>query len=159
MMKHGYGVNSGKNPTYRSWESMKYRCDNPGYSLWSDYGGRGITYCDRLADFRNFLSDMGPRPEGKTLDRINSNGNYEPENCRWADAVTQRHNRRDVRLYEYRGDLYMLERLARDNGLSIHFLYQRIHRDGMTVEDAVNKPSRIKNPKSANNRAQDKAMQ
>lgn len=157
MRKHGYGVNSGKNPTYRSWESMKYRCDNPSYSLWSAYGGRGIKYCEAWGDFSNFLADMGPRPTGMTLDRVDTNGNYEPANCRWADASTQRVNRRDVRLYEYRGDFYLLKRLAADHGVSIHFLYQRIHRDGMTVEDAVHKPSRLRT-QSANNRTQDKVL-
>lgn len=144
MKKHGYGVNQGKNPTYRSWEAMKYRCDNPSYSCFSDYGGRGIAYCDRWEKFENFLADMGPRPDGMTLDRVDCEKGYSPENCRWADVKTQRRNRRDVRLYEYRGELYMLERLARDHGLSVHFLYQRINRDGMSVEDAVNKPSRVK---------------
>ena len=145
MKKHGYGINRGKNPTYRSWESMKYRCDNPSYHFYAAYGGRGIKYCERWKEFKNFLEDMGERPDGMTLDRIDVNKNYEPKNCRWADAKTQRANRRDIKLYEYQGNFYMLGRLAKDHGLSVALLYQRIHRDKMSIEVAVNKPRRTKN--------------
>jgi hypothetical protein len=79
---------------YNSWSNMKSRCDNPkatGYHLW---GGRGITVCERWRDFDNFLADMGPRPIGHSLDRINPDGNYEPDNCRWATARQQGANQR-----------------------------------------------------------------
>lgn len=81
---------------YRSWESAKQRCFNPNTTGYHNYGGRGITMCDEWAnDFNAFLEHMGPRPDGHSLDRIDSNGNYEPGNCRWADRYTQNGNRRN----------------------------------------------------------------
>lgn len=95
--KHGHGSPAALSPTYQSWRSMKARCFNRGCGKsWSHYGGRGITVCARWLGpygFENFLADMGARPKGTTLDRLDVDGNYEPRNCRWATAVEQRHNR------------------------------------------------------------------
>jgi hypothetical protein len=91
---HGHRPASGRSPTYASWHAMITRCANPNTSGWEYYGGRGITVCDRWRDFANFLADMGPRPEGLSIDRVNVNGNYEPGNCRWATASEQVANRR-----------------------------------------------------------------
>jgi len=82
-------------PEHRVWRGMLSRCHNPNDTGHHKYGGRGITVCDRWrASFVNFLTDMGQRPDGKSIDRINNDGNYEPTNCRWATASEQMQNRR-----------------------------------------------------------------
>lgn len=96
LYKHGQagshvGGSAPPTRTYRSWLAMHRRCRNPEKIY---YAGRGITVCERWSSFENFLADMGERPERKTLDRINVDGNYEPSNCRWATAKEQAENRR-----------------------------------------------------------------
>lgn len=77
---------------------MLQRCNNPKCTQYRWYGGKGISVCERWKIFANFHADMGDRPEGYSIDRIDGNGNYEPGNCRWADAVTQRRNRQYVKM-------------------------------------------------------------
>lgn len=77
---------------------MRKRCENPNCKSYADYGGRGIAVCERWQSFDNFLADMGVRPDGMSLDRIDSDGNYEPSNCRWATRIEQSHNSRASKL-------------------------------------------------------------
>jgi hypothetical protein len=85
-------------PAWQSWTSMKTRCNNPNSTQYELYGGRGIKVCERWEKFENFLEDMGERPEGKTLDRIDVNKNYEPMNCKWSTKKEQSQNRRKLKL-------------------------------------------------------------
>lgn len=125
-------------PTNNTWKMMVQRCCNPNHQAFDRYGGAGITVCERWRTYKNFLADMGERPEGKTLDRIDGKGNYEPGNCRWATWEEQ-HANKDWAL---KIDGEMLIRLCEERGLPYQTIWTRIKRYGWSVEDALNRPLR-----------------
>lgn len=94
--KHG-AANSG-DKTYWAWVSMRSRCHYKPHISYKNYGGRGLTVCSRWEDFETFLLDMGPAPDGMSLDRVDNDAGYSPDNCRWANRTQQSRNRRGVKL-------------------------------------------------------------
>ena len=92
--KHGHTTRASTTRTYNTWKGMHGRCRYERVNGFGSYGGRGITVCDRWSTFENFLADMGERPEGMTLDRIDVNGRYEPSNCKWSTPKEQAQNKR-----------------------------------------------------------------
>lgn len=143
--KHSHTTHSSSSPTYKSWHMMKQRCFNPNYNQYADYGGRGITVCDRWLAFENFLADMGVRPDGLTLDREDNNGNYEPDNCRWATRKEQQSNNRNVHWIELNGERKTLSQWAESLGIKPHTLSNRF-KSGWPEERALTTP-RIERPK------------
>ena len=130
-----------KTLTFKSWQAAKTRCYNPNTKDYANYGGRGIRMCKRWRDsFLYFLEDMGQRPSKKhSLDRIDSNGNYESKNCRWATAREQRLNTSAVHLVTYNGITKCITDWSRDLGGCPQLVIARIKR-GWTPEAAVSTP-------------------
>lgn len=124
-------------PTFISWLSLKGRCLNPESPDYHRYGGRGIKVCERWANsFDAFVSDMGHRPEGTTLDRIDVNGNYEPGNCQWSSASRQQRNRRDTRMATFRDITKCLSDWEDETGIPASVLGWRLE-NGWTAEKAL----------------------
>jgi hypothetical protein len=127
-VNHGYS----KSRTYNSWCSMKDRCLRVNHKSYKHYGGRGIKICDRwLHSFLNFLEDMGERPEGTSIDRINNDGNYEPGNCRWATSKEQSNNKRKTNTEG------IIEKLEKAN--KSYARYYNLKHQGYSQEEAFEK--------------------
>lgn len=126
---------------YNIWRGMKIRCLMPTNHAWKNYGGRGITICDRWREsFAAFLEDMGPRPSYRfTIDRIDNDGPYEPGNCRWAVSRTQSGNKRGNRVMTFRGKTQHMAAWARDLNVPVHQISNRLRR-GWSVERALSEP-------------------
>jgi hypothetical protein len=140
-LKHGEAAK--RTPEYRSWRAMRTRCENPNHHAYSKYGGRGIKVCERWKDYPNFLADMGRRPTlDHSLDRIDPDGNYEPNNCRWATSKQQINNRREEFHHhiEWQGERLTLSEAADRVGISNALMRWRI--ENWTVEKAMTQPKR-----------------
>lgn len=138
---HGAARRSTTNATYIAWLNMKARCYSKNRPDYHRYGGRGIAVCDRWRNsFANFFADMGERPSGMTLDRINNNGNYEPGNCQWATRGHQTENREKTRKLTFMGETRTIKEWSKKLGLNRHALRARINR-GWSAEAALSKPT------------------
>lgn len=127
---------------YSVWFAMQARCYNPEQLSYEYYGGRGITVCARWRDsFAAFLEDMGKRPAGTSIDRIDNNGPYAPDNCRWATQKEQMRNTSRSRFVEANGKRMIITDWARETGISTELIYQRIER-GWSEAQAVSRPPR-----------------
>lgn len=134
--KHGHAKSGFETPTYEAWSAMKKRCLNPTHRHFKDYGGRGITVCERWLKFENFLEDMGERPNDHSLDRVDNNSGYSPENCRWATMQQQNNNRRNNTWIEHGGKTMTITQWARHLGIKKNTLIERF-RNGWSVERAL----------------------
>lgn len=137
---HGHAPRSKVTRTYQTWQGMLQRCTNPLNPKFQDYGGRGITVCERWQTFENFLADMGIRPNGLSIDRINNDGNYEPGNCKWATRKEQMNNTRSNRWITFKGQTWRFREWAEQLGISETSLYRRLER--WAIEKALTAPRR-----------------
>lgn len=118
---------------------MRARCNNPKHRRYPDYGGRGIGVDPRWDRFENFFADMGPRPEGMTLERIDNDKGYTPGNCRWATRAEQATNKRNNRVLTYQGETMCTADWARKLGVNVQLLRNRLHR-GWPIERVLMPP-------------------
>lgn len=132
-----HGMNGTK--TYNVWHSMRARCANPRNAAFKDYGGRGIAVCERWLKFSGFFEDMGAAPEGGTLDRIDNNKGYSPDNCRWATPTEQGRNKRNNILITIGEETLPLSAWIERTGVSYGTAHQRI-RIGWPPHLAVTTP-------------------
>jgi hypothetical protein len=120
-----------------TWRSMIQRTTNPRNKRFADYGGRGITVCDRWRSFENFYADMGPKPTpSHQIDRIRNEGNYEPGNCRWATKTEQARNKRTNRVIEFNGQFLTLAAWSEISGIKYTTIRNRLDR-GWSIADAL----------------------
>lgn len=142
-VKHG-GARKGKETrTYQSWLHMRQRCLNESNDSYHNYGGRGITICSEWDDFEKFLYDMGERPHGLTIDRIDNNKGYYKENCRWASKKTQLRNKRNNRIISWRGKDYTAIELCEMHGISHQVFTSRL-KIGWDIDRAITQPVKKK---------------
>ncbi len=131
------GVATRHHPLFGTWVAMKQRCYNPKHTYYEYYGGKGVKVCERWVDsFANFVEDMGERPDGYTLDRVDGGEEYSPDNCRWADWNTQGLNKKSVKKIEYRGETLTLNEWSQRLGIKYQTLWWRLNRKKQTAEEA-----------------------
>lgn len=139
-VKHGHSVGSRPSRTYESWGNLIQRCTNPKHPRYHDYGGRGITVCEKWIDsFDAFLKDMGDCPPELTIERIDNNRGYEPGNCKWATRAEQHQNRRDNKILTVRGITLPFTTLCKHFGVPFPRTRSRLLR-GWNLEEAFFTP-------------------
>lgn len=127
---------------YSVWQNMITRCTNSNTNFFYRYGGRGIAVSDEWRDFEKFYADMGNRPNGMTLERIDNNGSYSKENCRWATLKEQARNTRRTKLVEHNGKTQCLKDWANEVGIVYNTLRKRFIIYGWSFEKAISTPPR-----------------
>ena len=141
--------NEGKTRLYTIWRTMKQRCHNPHDQAYQRYGPRGITVCDEWKtehlEFKEWALNNGYK-EGLTLDRINNDLGYSPDNCRWVTRSEQQHNRRDNRIITYNGETKTMTEWASCYGIGRGILWNRLYKLGWPFEKAVTEPARRRRP-------------
>lgn len=136
-LKHGATRDRGSTKAYRAWQGLIQRCTNPKNAKFSRYGGRGITVCERwLHSFEAFHADMGDPPPGHSIDRIDNDGPYAPENCQWASGKRQARNKSTNRVLTFRGKSQTLAEWAEELGIPRNTIQTRL-RLGWSVERAL----------------------
>ena len=136
-------VTKGLTSTYVVWEGMKQRCHNPNYHDYKSYGGRGITVSEEWRNsFETFFADMGKKPKGKTLERIENDEGYSKGNCKWATKKDQACNRRNTRMITFNGKTQTMTDWAREYGLPRGVLWQRLYNMKWSIKDALERPAR-----------------
>ena len=135
---HGHSVNRKRSKTLKLWYGAKSRCFNPNDERYPNYGERGITMCERWSSsFQNFLDDMGECPSGKSIDRIDVNGNYEPGNCSWATSMQQARNRTDNVYVSHNGTTMILKDFASVMGVGYKNLHRHVRMNGADPHEAA----------------------
>lgn len=129
-------MRANDHPLYFIWTQMRYRCMRKRHPAWKHYGGRGIKVCKRWQKFDAFVEDMGPRPDGLTLDRIDNDGNYKPSNCRWASYRKQNHNSRNTRMITFDGKTCRIGEWEQRLGFRQSAITTRLKR-GWSYKDAL----------------------
>ncbi len=145
-LKHGASRGDGTR-AYTSWLLITQRCTNKNNKKYKDYGGRGITVCERWTGpdgFATFLSDMGEPPPGMTIDRKENNGGYSPENCRWATAKQQSRNRRSNIMVTMNGMTKTLIEWCEEFGVKYKLVHNRVRGLGWDVSKAITSPAKAK---------------
>lgn len=135
-------ANIAHHPLYDTWRNMRQRCNNPKATQYADYGGRGIGVCARWDSFTVFLADVGERPPGHTLDRIDNDRDYGPDNCRWATRSEQQRNRRHNHFVIIDGQRYKTVDLAAIAGRSVQGIKERV-KLGLSYAEVVDPARRI----------------
>lgn len=128
--------------TYWCWVHMRQRCRNPHSNAFANYGARGISVCERWNEYGNFLTDMGERPDGHSLERIDVNGNYEPSNCTWATRKEQSRNTRSTRKITINGETFIAKDLAEKLGVKTDTIVSRA-KVCHTIEELMSPTRRI----------------
>ena len=140
-LKHGH-AGRNRSPEYGVYSTMLSRCYNPKVSKYADYGGRGITVCNRWrgeGGYQHYIEDMGRRPQGASIEREDTDGPYSPENCRWATPTEQANNRRSNRFLVHQGRRATLAQWAREFGLKGSTVSDRLAR-GWSIDRALSTP-------------------